>query len=237
MKKFIALSFSCFLAQGAMAQEKMVPAFPEGCSDQIDANGLYCSGRTIDGAKATVTFVAVASKNTFPTVDSLIARYTSFGEWPAYANKSASKVLEFKAVGGSTSLPDLVDPVDGLVIKRQAYDYSLKIQGIPLLKQPVAGTTYNKIVTPFAGALASLEFVAQTAPSLAGEIQPKGMKSQVGSVHVLECDSAKVAICDENQWMLVYETTAQPDVSFAMNIAANTVTAGIEDLLIGLLAE
>ena len=238
MKKFIALGFGCLLAQGAMAQDeviKVLPALPEGCEDQIANNGLYCSANVITSNKTTVTFATIVSKDALPTVDAILARYASFDRWPEFADVSQEKVIEF-ARGGSKALSDLTN-ADGTITKRHVYEYSLKIQGIPFLKQAVKGTTYNTIVSAYEGALASLEFEARANAADASEVAPKGLKSQVGSIHALACDPEILAACDENKWLLVYETTVQPEVSFAMSIAANTVTAGIEDLLIGMLDE
>ncbi len=241
MKKFIGLGLGALLAQGAFAQAdvkvpaKVLPELPASCDDLIASNGLYCSGNTISGNKASVTFAAVVSKEIFPTVDAILARYNSFDRWPEFADVSPQKVIEFTR-GGSKALTDVVNE-DGTVTKRQTYEYKLKIQGIPLLKQDVRGTSYTNIVTAYEGALASLEFAAQATPALAGEVSPKGFKSQVGSIHALECDANVLSVCDEGKWLLVYTTTVQPDVSFAMGIAANTVTAGIEDLLVGMLDE
>ncbi len=237
MKKFIALIFASFLAQGTFAQSvvKTVPVLPQGCGDQISSNGLYCSARVITGDKTTVTFAAVVSKDAFPTVESILARYTNFPRWPEYAATSPDTVIEFKRAG-SVALEPLTS-ADGVVTMRHVYDYSLKIQGIPLLKQSVRGITYNTIVAPYKGALASLEFVAQTTAVPGFQEKPKGLKSQTGSIHALTCDPKILAVCDDTKWLLVYQTTVQPDVSFAMTIAANTVTAGIEDLLIGMLDE
>lgn len=239
MKKFLALSVAGLLAQGAMAQAtavKVLPALPEACEDQIADNGLYCSGNVITGAKTTVTFAAVVSKEAFPTVESILARYNSFERWTEFAAASPAKVIEFSK-GGSLPLAP-VENEDGTTTLRHKYAYQLKIQGIPLLKQSVAGVTYNTVLaTPYEGALASLEFSAKTGTVLADEVAPKGLKSQVGSIHAVTCDATVLSVCDESKWLLVYETTVQPDVSFAMTIAANTVTAGIEDLLVGMLDE
>ncbi len=240
MKKLIALGFGCLVAQGAMAQTapalKAVPALPAACEDQISDNGLYCSGRVITGNKTSVTFAAVVSKDAFPTVDTIIARYTNFARWPEYAAASPQKVIEFGKPGSIALAP--VKNADGSVTERHVYDYQLKIQGIPLLKQAVKGTTYDTILAaPVSGALASLTFAAQLNPVDPKESAPKGLKSQTGSIHALACDAAVLSVCDDSKWLLVYETTVQPDVSFAMDIAANTVTAGIEDLLVGMLDE
>jgi len=219
-----------------MAQStKTVPVLPKGCESQISSNGLYCSARVVTGDKATVTFAAVVSRDSFPTVDSILDRYTNFARWSEYAKTSPNTVIEFKQ-GGSVALEPITNAA-GVETLRHVYDYSLKIQGIPLLKQSVRGITYNTIVTPYSGALASLEFAAQTAPVPGFQEKPKGLKSQTGSIHAVVCDPTVLEVCDDSKWLLVYETTVQPDVSFAMNIAANTVTAGIEDLLVGMLDE
>lgn len=250
MKKFIALGFGCLLAQGAFAQDnaavkKVVPALPEACEDQIADNGLYCSSRSIEGNKTTVTFAAVVSKSSFPTVadttddllvaNALLTRYSDFTRWPEFASVSPEKVIEFNK-GGSKALTP-IENADGTVTLRHVYDYQLKIQGIPLLKQAVKGTTYNTVVDPYEGAVASLVFEAQLKANASDEVAPKGLKSQVGSIHAIKCDAEVLSVCDETKLLLVYETTVQPDVSFAMGIAADTVTAGIEDLLIGMLDE
>lgn len=231
MKKFIALGFGCLLAQGALAQdaeEKVLPSIPADCADQIADNGLYCSTNSIDGNEVTVTFAAVVSKEAFPAVENILSRYTSFARWPEFAAASPQKVIEFSkngsAAGGETTESEVG------TVYTHAYDYSLKIQGIPLLKQAVKGTTTNTILTAaYPGAEGSLEFAAGAGA--------KGLKSQVGSIHALVCDADALEVCDESKWLLIYQTTVQPEVSFAMGIAANTVTAGIEDLLVGMLDE
>lgn len=232
MKKILALGFGLALSQSAFGQAKVLPSLPEGCIDQIAENGLYCNSNSISGDKVTVTFAAVVSKETFPDVDSLLNRYLDFANWPKFVENSPQKVIEFKS-GGSKLLDTIVDADGSTKIYRHVYDYNMKIQGIPLLKQAVNGITYNKIVTPYEGALASLEFEAQTQPVPGFAQKPKGVKSQIGTLHALECKDLEV--CDDTKWLLVYQTVAQPDISFAMNIAANTVSAGIEDLLVGLL--
>lgn len=240
MKKFLALGFGCLLTQGAMAQDsvppaaaKSLPALPTGCADQIANNGLYCSSNVVAGDRITVTFAAIVSKETFPTVDSVLARYTNFARWPEFAAASPQKVIEFKT-GGSLAL----DPLATGEL-RDSYAYSLKVQGIPLLKQDVVGLSYNTLLdTPYAGALASLEFRAITDGSDADFTgTAKGVKSQVGSIHAVACDAAVLDVCDETKMLLVYTTTVQPDISLAMTIAANTISAGIEDLLVGMLDE
>ncbi|MBC7659433.1 MAG: hypothetical protein H7249_06965 [Chitinophagaceae bacterium] len=237
MKRFIALTLA-LIAQGAMAQGgKALPALPASCEDQINSNGLYCSASKVlsDSKTVNVTFAAVVSKDSkhFKTVDALLSRYTDFKSWPLYAAGSPQAALEFSA-HGSVALPSIVD-ASGVKTLRHVYEYNLKIQGIPLLKQPVHGITYNQIVAPYAGAQASLEFAAQTAPVADFPFSPKGVKSQTGSIHVLNCDPAVLTACDASKWLVVYETTAVPSVSFAMAIAAKSMTAGIEDLLVGML--
>ncbi len=231
---------------------KALPAIPDGCADQIAGNGLYCSAKTIDGSKVNVTFIAVVNQDTYTSkpstdgsvvktpVENLLALYTDFAKWPDYVKASPEAVIEFKANTGSQKLPDLVQKsndasVPDTVILRQTYDYNMKVQGIPLLKQAVSGITYNTIVKPYDSALASLEFAAQTAAVQDYPQGPKGMKSQVGSLHVATCAAD---ICDAStQYMIVYNTVIEPQISFAMSIAADTVTAGIEDLLVGMLDE
>lgn len=234
MKTIIALGFGLALSQAALAQDaaKVLPALPGDCLEQIADNGLYCKGQAISGDKVTVTFAAVVSKEVFPDVDSLLNRYLNFGSWPTFVDNSPQKVIEFKS-NGSKMLDTIVDQDGQTTIYRHVYEYSMKVQGIPLLKQPVHGITYNKLVAPYEGSLASLEFAAQTGPVDGFPQKPKGVKSQVGSLHALECTGLEV--CDDSKWLLIYETVAQPDISFAMGIAANTVSAGIEDLLVGLL--
>lgn len=238
MKKFIALGLGCLLAQGALAQEqevekKVVPALPEGCDEAIASTGLYCSGNTITGNKTNVTFAAVVSKEQFATVDAILNRYTDFARWPEFADVSPQTSIEFSK-NGSNALSD-IENEDGTITKRQTYEYKLKVQGIPFLKTDVRGTTYTTVVEAYEGALASLEFAAQAKATDKLELAPKGLKSQVGSIHALACDAEVLSVCDEDKWLLIYTTEVQPDVSFAMQIAANTVTAGIEDLLVGML--
>lgn len=243
MKKIIALGFGALLSQGAFAQAAAVPALPEGCEDQIIDNGLYCSGNVLDGNKAIVTFAAIVNKDAIIAgatddklvADALLTRYSDFSRWPEFAANSPQKVIEFGKDGSKALVP--VENEDGTSTLRHVYDYQLKIQGIPLLKQAVKGTTYNTVVAAYEGAVASLDFAAQSQANSSDEVAPKGLKSQTGSIHALACDPAALAVCDETKLLLIYTTTVQPDVSFAMGIAANTVAAGVEDLLIGMLDE
>ena len=240
MKKVLALGIGCLLAQGAFAEEttpaKALPVLPADCADQIESNGLYCSSSVILKDKVTVTFAAIVSKVVFPTVESVLGRYTNFARWPEYAAASPQKVIEFKPKGSFELETSVNTPANTL---RHSYDYTIKVQGIPLLKQSVTGLTYNNILkTPYKGALASLEFTAITDGSDKDYTsKAKGVKSQIGSIHAVACDVELLAVCDETKILLVYTTTAQPDISLAMKIAGDTITAGIEDLLVGMLDE
>ncbi|RZA15570.1 MAG: hypothetical protein EOP10_26120, partial [Proteobacteria bacterium] len=111
MKNFIALGLGCLLTQGLMAQEtvptipaapgKALPVLPADCNDQIESTTLYCSTNVIDGNQVTVTFAAVVSKEVFPTVESVLARYTDVARWPEYAAASPQTVIEFAKTNGS----------------------------------------------------------------------------------------------------------------------------------------
>lgn len=236
---FVLLLASAAQAQDAspnlppVASALPLPSFPSDCVTQIESNGLYCSRLETLGNKIHVTFVGIASKEIFPEAALLINRYLDFPSWPDFVNKSPQSVVSYHA-DGSKTLPS-IQSAEGVTIYRQYYDYDLKVQGIPLLKQTVKGVTYNWEVPAYEGALKSMEFQAQPEAVPDYPESLKGMKSQIGSVHVMEC--AGLEICDGTSWVVIFDTTVEPDVSFAMAIAGKTIKAGIEDILNGILVE
>jgi len=125
---------------------------------------------------------------------------------------------------------------DNETIFRHFYDYRLKS---PIGYQNVRGVTFNSRVTPYAGALASLEFEAQNTGAQevpAGEkllVGSEGVKFQTGAVHAVSC--AATNFCDDTQWLLVYETKLQPEIDLLPKVAATSIQAGIEALLVGML--
>ncbi|MBC7532689.1 MAG: hypothetical protein H7318_14035 [Oligoflexus sp.] len=230
---------------------KTLPLLPSDCSEQVGNNGLYCSSQAIAGNKVSVTFAAVVNKDiadkckskfspAFNDVEDLLSYYLDFSKWPTYAAISTQKVIEFtKTVGskdlgvGDVSTAD----AEGNIPTRHGYSYSLKVKGLELIKQSVTGVTYNYRVTPYEGALGSLEFVAIKNPPKDLGITTAGVNSQTGSIHAVACSTDLLESCTDDKILLIYETTIEPNISFAIKIAAATVTSGIEDLLMGMLTQ
>lgn len=237
MKKLIALSFlltsPLFADNSSVPVSKALPEIPSDCLDQISANGLYCSNTVLKGTFIDVTYVGVVSKALFPTVDSLMNQYLGFEHWPDYAAASPETVVEYKA-NGSGRLPALQD-ADGKNILRQTYDYTLKVTGVPLLKHRIKGVTYHYDVEPYKGAAKSSEFIAQTGVVEGFSGKTQGMKSQIGSVHAIPCDGRD--FCSDDQWIFIFYTKVEPDISFAMNLVKDTIQSGLEDFLVGMFDE
>lgn len=224
-----SLLFSSFV----FAEGKSLPSLPADCAAQIESSGLFCSSISVAGDMIDVTFLGLADKGTFPTVDSLIERYLDFARWPEFVKNSPQDVVVYKSGGSVAYETKMTD--DGRALYPQFFDYDLKVQGIPLLRQNVRGVTYNYDVDAYDGALRSIEFQAQKGPLPEYKQTLKGMNSQIGSVHALECTGQE--FCDDSKWLVVFYTRVQPNLSIAMNITAKTMQAGIEDILTGMLEE
>lgn len=219
------------LSSMAAAAGKSLPALPEDCALQVETSGFYCSSIRVAADTIDVTFVGLADKEAFPTVDNLLDQYLDFDRWPDYVKNSPQDVVVYKS-GGSVALEEKLAE-DGRTLYPQFFDYDLKIQGIPLLRQNVRGVTYNYSVAPYEGALRSIEFQAQKGPLPEFNETLKGMHAQIGSVHALACNGQD--FCDDTKWLVVFHTRVQPNISIAMNIAGKTIKAGIEDILTGML--
>jgi hypothetical protein len=229
MKLAIALGLG-LLSSTLMAKE--LPQAPASCADDVAQIG-YCSKVTAPTFRGPIDiqFFVVVDKATFPTVESVLDRYLSFDNWPAYSQSTDTDALLFNK---SVRMSDMQK--DAETIFRHYYDYRIKS---PIGYQKVRGVTYNTRVTPYIGALASLEFVAQNSGPQeipAGEkplVGTEGVKFQTGAVHAASCEG--LSFCDDSQWLLVYETNLQPEIDLLPKVAATSIQAGIEALLIGML--
>ncbi len=231
MQRVIALSLALM---SGMASAKNLPAIPADCAKSVAEVG-YCSAVQAPTFKGPIDmqFFVVVDKSSYPTVDSIINRYLAFDYWPEFSKSTDSDALLFNKSARMASFDK-----DQTTIYPHYYDYKMKS---PIGYIKVRGVTHNYFVPAVTGAVRTLEFVAQangpqTVP--AGE-KPlnglEGVKFQTGAVHAVDCSSNPVAFCSADQFLLVYETNVQPDIDLLPKVAAASIQAGIESLLVGML--
>lgn len=229
----IALSLGLSLFASSLLQAKTLPTPPANCAADIAALG-FCSSSDAPPFKGAVDirFFVVVDKASYPAVDDLLNRYLSFSSWPAFSESTGTDDLLFTK---SVRMPTIT--VNGAKVYRHYYDYKLKS---PIGYQKVRGVTFNSKVTPYPGALASVEFTAQNSGPQAVPAGEKalngseGVQFQTGSVHALDCDS-RFDFCGSDQYLLMYETKVQPDIDLLPKVAAGSIAKGIEALLVGML--
>jgi hypothetical protein len=232
MKSWIALGMGCLMAGHAVAATVPTPKDVASCSSAI-AEQSYCIETDASAFPIKVRFFIVVDKETYPTVEGLLEKYLAFDQWPAYTESVGSDAIVFTK---SERLSDLT-AADGSLIARHYYDYKMKS---PIGYQKVRGVSHNqRLATPHAGALGTIEFVAQTSGPQevpAGE-KPlngvEGVKMQTGSINAIECVDNK--LCSEDQWLLTYESDITPAITLLPKVAASSIEAGLETVLVGML--
>ncbi|MCX6130201.1 MAG: hypothetical protein NTX25_14195, partial [Proteobacteria bacterium] len=155
MKKLLTLGFASCLSSVTWAASAALPADPNVCAESIAEKGYCVESDVPFSGPFTLRFFVVVDKENYPTVDNLLDQYLSFDKWPSYTETVGSDTILFNK---SVRMSDL-KTASGEVIARQYYDYKLKS---PIGYQKVRGVTHNKrLATPYAGSLATIEFVAQ----------------------------------------------------------------------------
>jgi hypothetical protein len=174
---------------------------------------------------------AVVEKDDFNGPDELIAIFTDVAAWPDYVENTGSKDL---VINRSANLASGQND-DGFMIYKSYADYKIQT---PIGYQPVRSVTISSVVEPYANALRSLEFSAQTKGPQPVPVGAKplkgaeGVKSHTGSVHVADC--VEFDICPNNQYLLIYETSIKPSVNLLPKVAASSILKATEALLVGM---
>ncbi|MFW7381905.1 MAG: hypothetical protein ACOH5I_24070 [Oligoflexus sp.] len=221
------------LAVSASAAAQTLPTAPSGCARDL-AMRSYCSSYSAPPLRGpiNVKFFAVVDKASYSNINSILKRYTDFENWPEYVDATGRTDILFNTSKVLKPLP--ATDGNGEVMRHYA-DY--RIDSV-IGYQNVRVVTHNTLVDAYDGALRSLEFTAQNKgqqevptgePALNGSI---GVQSQTGNVHVVDCASSE--LCSEDQYLLIYESTVTPDIDLLPNLAARSITRGIESLLIGM---
>lgn len=231
MKNWIVLSMGLGLAASASA--KTLPTAPEGCIRDLQTKN-FCSAYEAPALRGpiTVKFFATVDKASYPTIDDLLERYTDFEAWPAYVESTGRTDVIFNS---SEVLPSIPATDSSPEILRHYADYQIdSVIGY----QDVRVVTHNIRVDDYPGALGSIEFEVQTSgsqpvpagePALEGAV---GVQQQTGSVHAVDCINSD--LCADDQYLLVYESTITPAIDLLPNLAARSITRGVESILIGM---
>lgn len=221
------------LAVSASAAAQTLPTAPSGCARDL-AMRSYCSSFDAPPLRGpiNVKLFAVVDKADYTSVDGVIKRYTDFERWPAYVDATGRTDIVFNT---SKVLKPLPATSGSAEVLRHYANY--RIDSV-IGYQDVRVVTHNSVVKAYTGALASLEFVAQNKgtqevptgePALNGSV---GVQSQTGSVHVVDCASSE--LCSADQYLLIYQSTVTPDIDLLPNLAARSISRGVESLLIGM---
>jgi hypothetical protein len=206
---------------------------PSNCGDDLVVQ-QYCSDYTagILSGGVEVSFFAVVDKADYPTIDSLLAKYTDFAKWPDYVAATGRTAIIFNQSLKLESLP--ASQTSNEVLRHYA-DYKIDS---PLGYQDVRVVTHNVTVDPYEGALGSVEFEVQTEgmQDLPVDVAPLegavGVKSQTGNVHVVDC--AKSDLCTDERYLLIYQSKIVPEIDLLPKLAAGPISEGIESILIGM---
>ena len=203
---------------------KSVPSVSSECADAI-AEEDFCSKTTaplIMGPVDVEMFVVV-SKEYYPTVESVLEKYLRFSDWPAYVELSGMGVPTF-ATSEDRGLKTIQK--DGKAVEVQVHyaDYTSPAPP-PVISHRVAGEFYYEKVPAYDGALISMEFSLQPGG--------KGLEKQSGSIHAIDCNT--VSACEDNQWLLYYQTSVRSNIDILPRLAAPSVLAPIESIVIGML--
>ncbi len=235
MKTWIAFGMGCLLTGHAFAETAKAPPVPKdvaACTAAI-ADQRFCVETNASGFPIDIKFYIVVDKETYPTVELLLDKYMAFDQWPAYTDTVGSDAIVFNR---SARLDDLTAD-DGSTIARHYYDYKLKS---PIGYQKVRGVTYNnRLATPYEGAVGTIEFAAQTsgAQEVPSGEKPlngaEGVKLQTGVINAVDCTDN--ALCSEGQWLLTYESSITPAITLLPKVAAGSIQAGLETVLVGML--
>lgn len=235
MKSLIALGLGCLLTGYAYAETVKAPPVPKdmaSCLSDI-ADQRYCTETENASFPITVRFFIVVDKEVYPTVETLLDKYLAFDQWPAYTETVGSDTIVFDK---SARMSDKT-AADGGLIARHYYNYKLKS---PIGYQKVRGVTHNhRLATPYDGAIGTIEFAAQTTGAQevpAGEkplTGAEGVKFQTGVINALACTGSE--LCNEDQWLLIYESTITPAITLLPKVASASVEQGLETVLVGML--
>jgi hypothetical protein len=235
MKTWIALGMGCLLTGHAVAETAKAPPVPKdvaGCVASI-AEQNFCVETEASSFPINIRFYIVVDKEAYPSVETLLDKYMAFDHWPAYTDTVGADTIVFNR---SARLSDLSSD-DGSTIARHYYDYKLKS---PIGYQKVRGVTYNhRLDTPYAGAEGTIEFAAQTtgAQEVPNGEKPlngaEGVKLQNGVINAVSCENNQ--LCGEGQWLLTYESSITPAITLLPKVAAGSIEAGLETVLIGML--
>ncbi len=227
------LGLGLLTAAQALAAGQL-PTAPANCAEAI-AEKSYCSETVYPqgGFPFTTRFFVVVEKEVYPTVEVLLDKYMAFDQWPAYVGTVDSNAIIFNK---SARLSDKSDEL-GQTVARHYYDYKLKS---PIGYQKVRGVTHNtRLAKAYTGAEATIEFSAQTSGPQevpAGEKAlngAEGVKVQVGAISAVACTGSN--LCNDNQWLLIYETSITPTINLLPKVASASVVEGLEVILLGML--
>lgn len=217
----------------AATTKKPLPQIPNHCQGEIGI-GDYCAITSTTGmlsGSIEMKIFAVVEKDDFTGPDELIEIFTDVAAWPEYVENTGSRDL---VINQSANLASSVN-TDGFISYQSYADYKIQT---PIGYQPVRSVTISSVVEPYAKAIRSLEFSAQTkgpqpvplgAKPLKGA---EGVKSHTGSVHVADC--VEFDICPNNQYLLIYETSIKPSVNLLPKVAASSILKATEALLVGM---
>jgi hypothetical protein len=232
MKTLGLLAILIFLASSISADDLM--PIPANCAKEISLHG-YCSKSyaPIFKGPVNISFFIIVDKAVFPSVEKLYYRYISFDSWGDFADSSGKGTVKFRT---TTSLAP-IESENHETIHRHYFDYKLST---PIGWRDVRGLSHNKKIKPRPGAVFSMEFKVQNkgpqeVPAGAEPLNgAEGLKAQTGYIHILECSGQ--TICEQNQWLIIYESTITPSMDIFPKIAARSIKGGIEAILLGMLA-
>lgn len=220
------------LAVSGTSLASPLPSAPSGCFGDILRKGFCSSYKTsgVVSGSITVDLFAVVYKEDYPSVEELFNRFSDFERWPEFAEASGRTDVLFS----DSRLMDEFEDENGKTMVHYS-DYRLNsVIGY----QSIRVVTNNTIVEPFEGALGSIVFNVKTegeqqVPEGADPLEgAEGVQFQDGSVHAVDCVNS--ILCDDDQMLLIYQTTVRPDIDLLPSLAATAITNGIESLLIGM---
>ncbi len=219
---------------GGLSQAAVIPSPPPSCAEEVAQKG-FCTETlfTNNAFPFTIRFFAVVDKAVYPNVDSLLAKYFAFGNWPDYVKSTGNDNIIYLS---SQSMPDK-EGAQGSKIVRHYFDYKIRS---PIGFQHIRGVTHNTLLkVAHEGAVSTTEFEVQTTGEQEvpkGEkplVGAEGLKLQYGSVSTISCEGQ--TICGPEQWLVLYESTITPAVNLLPKSAAAAVEKGITDVIVGML--
>lgn len=227
--RFILISWALALGlTSAASAAGKLPTIPAGCFD----DKLYCTETAVvdasDGHRVIrVKFVAMTTINEFPTAQSIVDKYFSFGDWFDYARGTDAIKIEQSALRG----------VEGDNDKLFHYSRYIVQAPFPINKSRVREVSQYNRMTPVPGAVISYSYsLVQSSHTNLPEEDVKwktlngseGVKRKDGEIHIQFNE-------ETGEYYLFMVTDVIPGIDLLPKVAAPYIERGIVAVAKGML--